>query len=124
MNHKRPVNLDLRTIKFPIVAIGSILHRISGFILFFFIPVCLWGLQTSLRSPDSYASLANCLSNPILAFIIWAFVAALIYHLLAGIRHLLMDLGIGETLRGARGSVVFVFILAIVLIVLAGVWLW
>jgi succinate dehydrogenase / fumarate reductase cytochrome b subunit len=124
MNHKRPVNLDLRTIKFPIVAIASILHRISGFILFFLIPVFLWGLATSLRSPESYAALATCLSHPVVAFIIWAFIAALIYHLLAGIRHLFMDIGIGETLSGARSGVIVVFIIAIIGIILAGVWLW
>lgn len=124
MNKKRPVNLDLRSIKFPLIAIGSILHRISGFILFFFIPVLLWGLHASLKSQTSFDSLSQCLTNPWLAFVIWGFVAALIYHLLAGIRHLLMDIGIGETLRGARGGVVCVFILAILLIILVGVWLW
>ncbi|HEY1026500.1 MAG TPA: succinate dehydrogenase, cytochrome b556 subunit, partial [Pseudomonas sp.] len=34
MNSQRPVNLDLRTIKLPITAYTSILHRISGVILF------------------------------------------------------------------------------------------
>lgn len=124
MNKKRPVNLDLRTVKFPITAIASILHRISGFLLFFFIPVLLWLLQSSLRSSTSFEHISQCLANPVLAFIIWGFVAALIYHLLAGIRHLFMDIGIGETLSGAKFGVTVVFVIAIILIVLMGVWLW
>lgn len=124
MNNKRPINLDLRTIKFPITAIGSILHRISGFILFFAIPVFLWVLQASLKSEQSYLALSDCLSQPVVAFFIWAFVAALIYHLLAGIRHLFMDIGWGESLKAGRASISVVFVLSIILIVLAGVWLW
>lgn len=124
MNKKRPMNLDLRSIQFPLTAIGSILHRISGFILFFFVPLLLWGLQTSLKSQTSFDSLSHYLANPWLAFVVWGFVAALIYHLLAGIRHLLMDIGIGETLRGARGGVICVLVFSVVLIILVGVWLW
>ena len=124
MNKKRPVNLDLRSIKFPLIAIGSILHRISGFILFFFIPLLLWGLHLSLTSQASFDQLSGCLTNPWVAFIVWGFTAALIYHLFAGIRHLLMDIGIGETLGGARAGVICVFVLALILIILLGVWLW
>jgi len=124
MAKKRPINLDLRTIKFPITAIASILHRISGFILFFLIPLSLWVLQRSLHSSDGFMTVNECLQNPILKFILWLFIAALIYHLLAGIRHLFMDVGVGETLTGARRTVMGVFILAIILIILAGWWLW
>jgi succinate dehydrogenase / fumarate reductase cytochrome b subunit len=124
MKNKRPVNLDLRTIKFPLPAIASILHRVSGFILFFFIPLLLWLLHQSLASAQSFDSIATCLSNPILKVILWGFLAALLYHLAAGIRHLIMDFGIGETLPGGRRGALIVFIVAVVLIVLAGWWLW
>jgi succinate dehydrogenase / fumarate reductase cytochrome b subunit len=124
MNQKRPVNLDLRTIKFPLPAIGSILHRISGFILFFFIPLFLWALGQSLSSAKGFAEVSQCLGNPVLKFFVWAFLSALIYHLLAGIRHLFMDIGIGENLGSARRGTSIVFILSVVLIILLGWWLW
>ena len=55
--------------------------------------------------------------------ITWAVVAALIYHLLAGIKHLVMDLGIGETLDGAVMGARIVVVLAAIGIILAGVWI-
>lgn len=124
MTQKRPVNLDLRTIKFPLPAIGSILHRISGFLLFFFIPLFLWALGKSLSSAQGFAEVSQCLGNPILKFFVWAFLSALIYHLIAGVRHLFMDIGIGENLGSARRGVQVVLVLSIVLIVLLGWWLW
>ncbi len=124
MDKKRPVNLDLWTMKFPIIAIASILHRISGFIIFFLIPLSLWALQESLRSPAGFQAVSDCLKNPVLKLIIWGFLIALIYHLLAGIRHLFMDIGVGETLSNGRRAVVAVFILTVILIILAGWWLW
>jgi succinate dehydrogenase / fumarate reductase, cytochrome b subunit len=56
--------------------------------------------------------------------VLWAIVAGLLYHLVAGIKHLFMDVGIGETLEGGRlGARLVVFVSAI-LIVAAGVWIW
>ena len=124
MNKKRPINLDLSTIKFPIIAIASILHRISGFIIFFLIPLSLWALQKSLSSDAGFMAVSTCLQNPILKFILWAFIIPLIYHLLAGIRHLFMDVGVGDTLAGGRRAVMVVFIATVILIILAGWWLW
>jgi succinate dehydrogenase / fumarate reductase cytochrome b subunit len=124
MTGKRPVNLDLRTIKLPITAIGSILHRASGFILFFFIPVCLWMLHASLRSAQSYQDLSSYLDSFIFKFIIWAFLAGLIYHLVAGIKHLFADVGVGESLAGSRAATILTFAISIVLIALLGVWIW
>jgi succinate dehydrogenase / fumarate reductase, cytochrome b subunit len=121
---KRPVNLNLFTMKFPMPAIGSILHRISGFILFFLIPVFLFLLQKSLSSPQGFTEVCLIFANPVLKVIIWAFLAALIYHLLAGIRHLIMDMGIGESLAGARRGTILVFIVAVILIILMGWWIW
>ena len=121
---KRPVNLNLFTMKFPLPAIASLLHRISGFILFFLIPIFLFLLQKSLSTSQGFSDVCAIFENPILKFIVWAFLAALIYHLFAGVRHLLMDMGIGETLAGGRRSALLVFILAIIVIVLMGWWLW
>lgn len=124
MKHQRPVNLNLFTIRFPIPAIVSILHRISGILLFLLIPIILWGLSLSLSSPDDFDSLHQFLTAPLMKFSIWAGLSALIYHLVAGIRHLLMDLEIGVELKGGRLSAILTFLISIIFIVMAGIWLW
>jgi len=50
--------------------------------------------------------------------------SALLYHLVAGVRHLIMDMGIGETLEGGRLGSKIIIAVSVVLIVLAGVWIW
>ncbi|HTM63351.1 MAG TPA: succinate dehydrogenase, cytochrome b556 subunit [Gammaproteobacteria bacterium] len=123
MNRARPVNLNLMTIRFPIPAIVSILHRISGAILFLFIPVIIWTLDLSLTQ-DGFDALHDWSSSVFLKLVIWGVLAAFLYHLTAGIRHLLSDIHIGSTLRGGRLSAQLTFIISIILIILAGIWLW
>ncbi|MGQ9426710.1 succinate dehydrogenase, cytochrome b556 subunit [Gilvimarinus sp. F26214L] len=124
MNDKRPVNLDLTTIRFPITAIVSITHRISGVILYGGIAVLLWMLQASLASEQSFNELKELLGSPLLQFIVWGTVAALAYHLVMGVRHMIMDLGVGESLEGGRRGAQIAIVVAVILIVLAGVWVW
>lgn len=121
---QRPVNLDLRTIKLPITAYSSILHRVSGVILFVGIAVLLYALDTSLSSEEGFGRVAAIMTNPLVKLVVWGLLSALLYHLVAGIRHLIMDAGYGETLEsGKRGSKI-VLIVSAVLIVLTGVWVW
>lgn len=124
MEKKRPVNLNLWTIKFPLVAIASILHRISGFIIFLLLPLLLWVLQLSLDSAAGFAAISKYLQQPILKFIIWISTAAMVYHLFAGIRHLIADIGVAETVSSARRAVIIVFVLTIIVVTIAGWWLW
>ena len=88
MKTKRPVNFDIGTIKLPITSYVSILHRVSGVILFLAVALMLWVLDMSLSSEQSFISLKECLSSPIAQFVIWAALATLAYHIVAGIRHL------------------------------------
>ena len=124
VNHKRPVNLDLGSLKYPPMAIVSILHRISGLVLFLLLPMILYFLSLSLRSPESFDKLQTIISCPYTKVLLWAFSSALILHLMAGIRHILMDCGFGEQLIAGRRSAVTVIFLSIILIALLGVWLW
>lgn len=124
MNSKRPVNLDLSTIHFPITAIVSILHRISGVALFAGIAVLLWMLDASLASPESFLALRELLALPLSQAVLWLTLAALAYHAVAGVRHLIMDIGIGESLEGGQVGAKLVLFFALVAIVLAGVWIW
>jgi succinate dehydrogenase / fumarate reductase cytochrome b subunit len=56
--------------------------------------------------------------------IFWCFSSAWIYHLLAGIRHIIMDLGYGEDLHTGKNSATVILILASVYVILLGVWIW
>lgn len=124
MNTNRPVNLDLYTVNFPITAIVSILHRVSGVVLLGGVIILLWMLDMSLSSEEGFNSLQETLQAPLAKIILWGVLAALAYHLVAGIRHLIMDLGVGETLEaGKRGAVISIAI-SIILILLAGYWVW
>jgi succinate dehydrogenase / fumarate reductase cytochrome b subunit len=124
MNNKRPKNLNLFTISFPIPAIVSILHRVSGVFLFLLFPLLLWMFSLSLSSEQSFTQLHDNLTSPFAKFLIWVVLAALCYHLVAGIRHLLMDLHIGEELKSGRRGAKLTMVVSIVLAVLVGVWLW
>jgi succinate dehydrogenase / fumarate reductase cytochrome b subunit len=121
---QRPKNLNLFTIKFPLPAIVSILHRISGVIVFLAIPFILWGLHLSLASPEDFDDLHFFLSSWSMKFVIWGCLSAFIYHFIAGIRHLLMDIHIGDELKTGRLTGKLTLIISIVLIILVGIWLW
>lgn len=124
MKKNRPVNLDISTIKLPITAYVSILHRISGIFLFTGVAFLLWMLDISLRSAEGFEQVKAIGASPLCQFILWAVLAGLAYHLVAGIRHLIMDLGVGETLKGGQLGAKLVVVIATVLIILAGVWVW
>ena len=100
----RPKNLNLFTIRLPINAVVSILHRASGVGLFLALPLILLALQYSLRSPKSYAILTNLLdtwfAKLVLVGLSWAF----FHHFFAGIRHLLQDIHWMTSLNNARFS--------------------
>ena len=124
MNKNRPVNLELSTIKLPLPAIVSILHRASGVFIFAGVAVLLWMLDSSLSSEEGFAAVQDALASPVCKFIIWAVLAGLAYHLAAGVRHLIMDCGVGESLEGGRRGAKLVFIISVVLILLVGGWIW
>ncbi|MGR4069057.1 succinate dehydrogenase, cytochrome b556 subunit [Halomonas sp. LR3S48] len=125
MNSKRPVNLDLTTIHFPLPALTSIAHRITGVILFVGLIFAFWALDKSLSSPAGFAAVKDALANNILAKLIaWGLLSALAFHFVAGIKHLLMDAGYGVTLEGGVKKAQATVVLSAVLIILAGVWVW
>lgn len=124
MNKKRPINLDLTTIHFPLPAIVSILHRLSGVFLFILIPVLLCLLSKSLQSAVEFAYVRNMFTSVGAKLFLLFSLAALLYHLCAGVRHVLMDMGWGETIVAARLSAMTLFIIVAGLTFWAGVWLW
>ena len=110
--------------RLPITAWASITHRATGVFLFAGIAVLLWAWEASLASPESFDSLQECLANPLFQLVLWAVVSGLIYHSLAGVKHLGADFGIGETMEGGVLGARIVITLSLVLILMAGVWRW
>jgi len=121
---KRPVNLDIGTIKLPVTAYASILHRVSGVALFFVVGLLLWVLDASLSSPEGFEGVKECLDGTFVKLILWGAVSFLAYHFVAGVRHLIMDMGVGETLEGGQLGAKLVFVCSVILILLAGAWIW
>lgn len=122
--NERPVNLDISTIRLPLAAITSITHRISGVILFVGIGILMWMLDKSLSSRAGFDELQDTLTSPLVTFVVWGVLSALAYHMVAGVKHLLMDLGFGESKEaGPRGAMIVIGVSAVIIVAL-GVWLW
>jgi succinate dehydrogenase / fumarate reductase cytochrome b subunit len=124
VKNKRPVNLNLLTIRLPVPAIVSILHRISGILLFLAIPFILCWFQTSLASQQGFDDIHQMFSSTMSKFIIWVLLSAFLYHFVAGIRHLLMDINIGVELKSGRLSAFITLFIVALLVVLTGIWIW
>ena len=124
MKDNRPVNLDLSQFSFPLPALTSIVHRVTGVALFVGVAILMYVLELSLSSEEGFNAAKECLDSIFVKLIMWGLVSALLYHLVAGIKHLLMDLGIGESLEGGQLGAKVVIAVSVVLILLAGVWLW
>ena len=121
---KRPKNLDITTIELPVSARASILHRISGFALFFAVAFMLCALDASLESEQSFADLMSVMDHWLAKLITWGILSALGYHFVAGIKHLFMDMGVGETKEGGRTGAIVTLISGVIVVILAGVWVW
>lgn len=104
-NKDRPVYLDLFKIRLPVGGVISILHRITGALLVLLLPFALYLLQRSLQEPAAFADIAARLATPtgrvVLLVILWVFAQ----HLFSGVRHLLLDVGVGvEKAKARRGA--------------------
>ena len=102
--HHRPKNLNLLTIRLPINAVVSILHRMSGMVLFLLIPVLIWTMQTSLSSEQAYLALGEMFGHWTFKLMLIVFSWPFFHHLYAGLRHLGQDVHWMTTLNKARFS--------------------
>ena len=120
----RPKYLNLFQIKLPMPGIISIMHRVSGAVLFFALPVLLYGLQQSLVSFGAFNDLRVFFANWLVKLIVLGLFWGFFHHLCAGIRYLALDLDIGVDLEAARASSYWVFAGGIVLTLLMGWKIW
>lgn len=122
----RPVSLSLSPAKFrwPVTAMASIAHRITGVALFAALAWLLYLLDLALDSPAGFERAKALLEAPVAKLLLIGLLGLLAYHLLAGVRHLLLDLHIGDGLPAANWAAWLVFALTGLAVIALGVWLW
>ena len=111
---ERPVYLDLTKIRLPMSAFSSITHRLSGMYIFFVtLPLILYVIDQSLSSRSSFDKLADdIVSISFFSFFLFISVSIFWYHILTGVRHLIMDFfHIGESLNGSYYSSIFTLVI-------------
>jgi succinate dehydrogenase / fumarate reductase cytochrome b subunit len=99
-----PKFLNLLIIKLPPGGIASIGHRISGVLMFLSIPLLAWLFGLSLENAQGFQQARQHLQSTPVMLLSVLLVWSLIHHLLAGVRHLLLDVGIGLDKATARLS--------------------
>lgn len=95
---------ELSNYRMPLASIVSILHRISGFLIFLALPLILYLFQMSLLSEDTFKYFAGIASHPLVKLVILGLCWAYFQHFCAGVRHLFMDLHLGLDKDSARTS--------------------
>jgi succinate dehydrogenase, cytochrome b556 subunit len=100
------------------------MHRISGVLLFLLLPFALYLLQGSLLSRSDFIAMQQSLTTVPMKILLLLLVASVAFHFMAGIRHMLMDCGLGESLKAAKRSAFLIMFLEIVAVIYIGVWLW
>lgn len=104
MSNNRPKNLNLLTIRLPINALVSILHRVSGMGLFLLLPLLLLGLHYSFASEADYLRVLMAMDFWLVKLVLIGFAWAFFHHFYAGLRHLAQDLHWMHGLHQARYS--------------------
>lgn len=120
--NNRPIFLNLFKIHFPMAAINSILHRVSGLGLFLSIPILLYGLEQSLSNEQSFIQIQALLNTSCLILLSCLLVWGFVQHALSGIRFLLLDAHIGDERLTANRSALWINILSVVITASYLVW--
>lgn len=108
----RPVHLDLLRIHLPVTGWVSILHRVSGALLFLALPAGVLALSVSLADEAGFRRLADCASQPLAKLALLGLTWAFAHHLFAGLRHLALDVDLGVARQAARRSSIAVLALS------------
>lgn len=120
----RPKHLNLMQIRLPVPGIISIMHRVSGAVLFLLIPLLLWLFQASLESVESFTVFRAVVAHPLMKLLLLGLLWGYLHHLLAGLRHLFLDLHIGLEIETARLTSFIVLFAGILLTLAVGVATW
>ena len=124
MTKARPKHLNLFVIRQPIPAIVSILHRVSGAVLFLLLGLVLAGLDRSLASASDFDGVRGIVGHPLMKLLLLGLLWAYLHHTFAGVRHLLMDLRIGVDLPQVRAMSYAALFLGLAITAFVGVLVW
>ncbi|MCB1734171.1 MAG: succinate dehydrogenase, cytochrome b556 subunit [Gammaproteobacteria bacterium] len=91
----RPVYLNLFRIRLPIAGVMSIAHRLSGVLMAFLVPVGLYLLERSLSDAAGFDQVSAVFSGILARVLMLTVLWALLHHLFAGVRYLLLDIDVG-----------------------------
>jgi succinate dehydrogenase / fumarate reductase, cytochrome b subunit len=103
---------QILTYRLPLAGRVSILHRISGLLLFVLLPFTLYLFEQSLTSELSFAGLKQFFSFPLVKLIVLVLSWAYLFHFCAGLRHLLMDTHHGVTKEGGKQTSTVVLVVS------------
>jgi succinate dehydrogenase / fumarate reductase cytochrome b subunit len=120
----RPKNLNLLTIRLPINALVSILHRATGCALFLILPFILLLLQLSLSSAANLERVIDFLHSPFIKLVLMGLAWSFFHHFFAGIRHLAMDVHWMTSLMKARYTSKVVMVLGLLATLVVSIALW
>ncbi len=124
MPTSRPKHLNLMQIRMPLPAFVSILHRVSGAVLYLMLPLLLCLLGSSLESAKSFGEFKTWVDHPLAKIVMLGVLWAYLHHFCAGIRHLAMDMHMGLELERARATSYAVLGVSLALTAAIGVKLW
>jgi succinate dehydrogenase / fumarate reductase cytochrome b subunit len=106
---------ELGNYRMTLASIVSILHRISGFIMFLALPVILYLLQLSLRTEDTFLYFSHFFEKPLFKLVLLGVLWAYYHHFCAGVRHLFMDMHMAIEKHSSRQSAASVLVISLLL---------
>ncbi len=115
---KRPKNLNLLSVKFPMSAVMSVGHRAAGILLFLLLPYLLYLLQLSLNNEMDFLLVKEQLQSPMAKLFSLIIIWSLVHHFLAGIRYFLLDVDVGIEKYLAQKTAVFVMAGSFMIVIL------
>ena len=111
---------DIASYRLPPAGIVSILHRISGAVLFVLMPFIIWMFATSVTSEISYESFTAAFAHPLVKLVALGVIWAYLQHFLAGTRHLFLEATHSFSKEQGKSSAVVTLALSALLTVLLG----
>jgi len=112
---------QLLSYRLPLSGISSILHRISGALLFLSLPLIIVPLfAASVSSPDTFEALKGWVGHPVCKLVLLVLIWGFLHHFCAGIRYLVLDLHIGMDKVSAQKSAGVVFGISLALTLVLG----
>jgi succinate dehydrogenase / fumarate reductase cytochrome b subunit len=124
MKTDRPVNLNLFKFRWPLAAMVSITHRITGVVLFVGVAFGLYALDMALSSAAGFDAATTLLAQPLPKLIMLGLLFVLTYHIVAGVKHLLLDFHIGDSLQGVYIGSIAVIVVSVGVTLILGALLW